>query len=77
MVTREVVHQCNYTAHKGYLLNLDFEYDIIDYECLSEVLHLRGFGDRWILWIEIWLKSTKAQILINGMIDKGMKCKGS
>lgn len=57
----EIIHHCKKTRSSGYLLKLDFEraYDIVDWDCLLEVLQLRGFGERWITWIEKRLASAK------------------
>lgn len=37
----------------GALLKLDFAkvYGMLDWNFIIEVLHIRGFGSRWIRWI--------------------------
>lgn len=43
------IHQARRTGGNGYLLKLDVEKtcDLVDWECLIEVLKHRGFGRLW------------------------------
>lgn len=66
-VAQEVIHQNRLDKNKGYVLKLDFEkaYDIVNWECLIEVLEFKEFGNRWINWIRMWITSIKVQVLVN------------
>lgn len=50
------------------MLKLDFKkkYDMVDWECLLEVLGFRGFDLKWIKWINLCLNSAETHIMING-----------
>lgn len=63
--------------HEGYLLKLDLKkaYDTVNWDCLFEFLRFRGFGERWISWIKIWLTSAKVQVLVNGRSGKEIVCR--
>lgn len=50
---------------------------MLDSECLRDVLRLRGFRQRWQLWIDLWLHSAKVQVLLNGVVGKGIVYKRS
>lgn len=66
-VTGEVIHQIKKKRDQGYVLNLDFEkaYDSVNWECLMDVLEMRGFGPRWKGWIRSWLCFAKTTIMVN------------
>lgn len=68
----EVIHRCKKTRGNKFLLKLDFEnvYDTVSWDCLLEVLQLRGFEPRWLSWIVMWLNSAKTYISINGEVGK-------
>lgn len=59
------------------MLKLDFEkaYDTVSWDCLLEVLRLRGFGEKWIAWIKRRLSSAKVSVLLNGGTCKEIICK--
>lgn len=59
------------------MLKLDFEkvYDRVDWACVTGILRQRGFGSRWIHWINVWPYSTKVCVLINGKSRKVIVCK--
>lgn len=77
VIANVVIHQCNKTNLKWYLLKLDFEkaYDAVSWEFLFEILRLQGFGPRWISLIDIWLTIVKVEVLINGDKGKEIVCK--
>lgn len=74
---QEVLHQCKKTKTSGYLLKIDFDmaYDMMRWEALVERLCSRGFGERWIRWIETWCQSVKVKLLINGKVRKEIVCR--
>lgn len=52
----------------GNILKVDFAkaFDMVDWDFLLDLLKARGFGVRWIGWIQSLLFSSKAFILVNG-----------
>lgn len=44
-------------------------FDMVDQDFLLELLKAKGFGDRWIGWIESMLVTSKSSILVNGLIN--------
>lgn len=75
-ITKEVGCHCQKNRYDGYLLKLDFQkvYDMVDWDCIEEVFRARGFGQRWLIWINKWLRSIKVQILIYGEAGKEIIC---
>ncbi|XP_039143982.1 uncharacterized protein LOC120281134 [Dioscorea cayenensis subsp. rotundata] len=61
-----------FSIHKrrlsGHILKVDYNkaFDRVDWDFLLDLLKVRGFGDRWIGWINCILLSSKAIILVNG-----------
>lgn len=53
---------------EGHILKVDFAkaFDTVDWEFLLELLEARGFGNRFVGWIQSIFLSSKASILING-----------
>lgn len=48
---------------------------MVDWDCLLETLRLRGFRNKWITWIEMWLTTAKTQVMINGVVGKEIPLK--
>jgi hypothetical protein len=52
------IHEVLYSVYKGkqqeFVLKLDYEkaYDKINWQFLLEILRMRSFGSKWIVWIE-------------------------
>ena len=59
------------------ILKLDFHkaFDTVNWECLLHVLQQRGFGNRWTTWIRNILSTSKAHILINGIVGEEIQYK--
>lgn len=61
-----------FSMHKrrlpGHLLKVDFAkaFDLVDWDFFWDLLVARGFGGKWIGWIQTILFSSKANILVNG-----------
>ncbi|GJX36838.1 RNA-directed DNA polymerase, eukaryota [Tanacetum coccineum] len=47
---------------------VDFEkaYDTVRWDFLDDVLHKFGFGNKWRLWIQSCLRSSRGSIIVNG-----------
>lgn len=64
----ELIFSMNMRRLPEYILKVDFAkaFDLVDWEFLLELLKDRGFGVKWLAWIENILSSTKANVLVNG-----------
>jgi hypothetical protein len=54
---------------KTLVLKLDFRkaFDTVSWDCLFEVLKVRGFDHKWLQWMKALLEIAKTTILLNGI----------
>lgn len=66
--TKKLIFSMNRHCSSGHILKVDFAKvsDTVDWEFLWDLLLTRGFGRRWVGWIQCLLTTLKASILING-----------
>jgi hypothetical protein len=54
------------------IIKIDFEkaFDKIEHQAILNILKAKGFGSRWLSWIEAILTSATSAVLLNGMPGK-------
>ncbi|GJS39463.1 RNA-directed DNA polymerase, eukaryota [Tanacetum coccineum] len=67
-ILNEVMHWCKTKKKQALFFKVDFEkaYDTVRWDFLNDVLHKFGFGNRWRLWIQSCLRSSRGSIIVNG-----------
>lgn len=69
------------TTHKRKLpviaLKLDFRkaFDSVSWDCLTQILSIRGFPTRWIQWIHALLSTGRSRVLMNGEVGAPIQAK--
>jgi hypothetical protein len=73
----EYLFQCHKSKEEIVILKLDFEksFERTEHSAIIEILRARGFGERWIKWIELILGSETSAVLLNGTPGKKLYCK--
>ena len=64
----EYLHQCFKSRKELLVLKLDFEkaFDTIKHQAINDILRAKGFGERWISWIQILFSSASSAVMLNG-----------
>ena len=68
LIANEVIHEAKTRNKLCLVFKVDYEkaYDSVSWKFLLYMLRRMGFCEKWISWIEGYLKSASISILING-----------
>jgi hypothetical protein len=69
VLVRQVARKINLRRQAGVLLKLDLSraFDSISWSFLLEVLRRMGFGDRFLKWVIVLLRTANTKVLVNGV----------
>lgn len=67
-IANEILEEYRFRKKGGWILKLDLEkaFDKVDWSFVLEVLRHKGFGCKWIEWIEGCIVNNNFSIFING-----------
>lgn len=68
LICNEVIHSLKLGQSSEIIIKIDFEkaFDSVDWVCILDAMIVLGFGGIWCGWVQAFLSSMKASVLING-----------
>jgi hypothetical protein len=65
----EYLYLCKKSKKDMIILKLDFEktFDKLEHEVILQVMHHKGFGPKWLMWMKMIMDSGTSSIILNGV----------
>ncbi|GJY57327.1 RNA-directed DNA polymerase, eukaryota, reverse transcriptase zinc-binding domain protein [Tanacetum coccineum] len=67
-ILNEIFQWCKSKKKQSLVFKVDFEkaYDSVRWDYLDDILRKFGFGDKWRVWIQNCLRSSRGSVIVNG-----------
>nr|GEW19669.1 RNA-directed DNA polymerase, eukaryota, reverse transcriptase zinc-binding domain protein [Tanacetum cinerariifolium] len=67
-ILNEIVQWCKKRNKQAMVFKVDFKkaYDSVRWEFVDDILKKFGFGEKWCMWIQSCLKSSRGSVIVNG-----------
>ena len=72
----EYLFQCYKSWQEVVVLKLDFgqAFDTIEHQAIIDIFRTKGFGEKWISWIQSLFDSVSSAVMLNGVPGKKFYC---
>jgi retron-type reverse transcriptase len=73
----EYIHQYHKSKEEMLVIKLDFEkaFDTIEHQAIIDILRAKGFGEKWISWMQLIFTSASSAVMLNGVPRKKIYCR--
>nr|GEV53302.1 tubulin alpha-2 chain [Tanacetum cinerariifolium] len=67
-ILNELVQWCKKKNKQSLVFKLDFEkaYDSVRWDNLDDIMRKFGFGEKWCMWIQSCIRSSRGSVIVNG-----------
>ncbi|GJX07027.1 RNA-directed DNA polymerase, eukaryota [Tanacetum coccineum] len=67
-ILNELVQWCKKKKKQSMVFKVDFEkaYDSVRWDHLDDIMRKFGFGEKWCMWIQSCLRSSRGSVIVNG-----------
>nr|GEW77410.1 RNA-directed DNA polymerase, eukaryota [Tanacetum cinerariifolium] len=67
-ILNELVQWCKKKKKQSLVFKVDSEkvYDSVRWDHLDDIMRKFGFGEKWCMWIQIFLRSSRGSVIVNG-----------
>lgn len=73
----EFLHLCHHSKKELVIIKLDFEkaFDKIEHQAMLTLMKAKGFGPKWLSWMQSIFSSGTSAVLLNGVLGKTFHCR--